>query len=116
MSEERVYQDDIIIVEEIPFDEKETLELADILAVDAEEREKVLEAAERLETLQDGDEAILSKLRRKLVSRKLMVWITATVFFCLDMITEDTWQLFSLLWMGAQSSLDFLRMWRETSK
>lgn len=89
-------------------------ELGKILSVDVEEQQKVLDTIERFETLQDGEEALLSKLRRKLFSRKLMVWATATTFFCLDMISEDTWTMFSLIYMGAQASLDLIKMWRET--
>ena len=91
-------------------------ELDEILSVDVDEQQKVLDTIERFETLQDGDEALLSKLRKKLVSRKLMVWATATTFFCLDMISEDTWTMFSLLYMGAQGALDLIKMWRETKK
>ena len=88
--------------------------LGKILNIETSEQQDVLDTVERIENLQDGDEALLSKLRRKLISRKLMVWVTATLFFGFDKISEDTWAMFSLIWMGWQGSLDLIQKWRET--
>lgn len=57
---------------------------------------------------------ILSKLRSKLISRKLMVWVFTTIFFAMGDITSDQWMLYNMIYVGAQGSIDFVKMWRTT--
>lgn len=67
-------------------------------------------------TEQKKDSPFLSKWREKIISRKLLLWLTTTAFFCFAMVTEDTWLLVSMIWLGMQGSLDFLKMWRQTKQ
>ena len=60
---------------------------------------------------------ILDRVLNKLISRKLMVWLTATVF----MFTESTplqsedWVAISLAYIGIQGLADIAAKWRHGS-
>jgi len=55
----------------------------------------------------------LDKLLEKLWSRKLMVWLTATVsLFGLGSITSEDWVTISLVYIGSQTVIDFASAWR----
>jgi hypothetical protein len=50
----------------------------------------------------------LDKLLDKIVSRKLLVWITATVLMYGSKITSDDWVLICMIYLGSQGALDIV--------
>ena len=50
----------------------------------------------------------LDKLLDKIISRKLLVWITATVLIYGSKITSDDWVLICMVYLGSQGALDIV--------
>ena len=60
---------------------------------------------------------ILDKILNKLVSRKLMVWLTATIFMFTDItpLQSEDWVAISLAYIGIQGLADIAAKWRHGS-
>jgi len=56
----------------------------------------------------------LDKTLNKLMSRKLMVWLTATGFMLLDTVplASEDWVAISLAYIGIQGLADIAAQWR----
>ena len=56
----------------------------------------------------------LDKALNKLMSRKLMVWLTATSFMLLDVVPLESgdWVAISLAYIGIQGLADIATQWR----
>jgi len=56
----------------------------------------------------------LDKVLNKLMSRKLMVWLTATSFMLLDAVPLESsdWVAISLAYIGIQGLADIATQWR----
>ena len=56
----------------------------------------------------------LDKVFGKLMSRKLMVWITATGFMLMDVVplTSSDWVAISLAYIGLEGLADIATRWR----
>lgn len=52
---------------------------------------------------------ISESLAGKMSSRKLFVWVAATVAFFMGKIDGDTWAYVSMIYVSAQSVLDFYK-------
>jgi hypothetical protein len=50
----------------------------------------------------------LDKFLDKIISRKLLVWITATVLMYGSKITSDDWVLICMIYLGSQGALDIV--------
>ena len=59
---------------------------------------------------------ILDILSEKVLSRKLMVWIVATVFLGFGKITPDEWMGISLGYIGVQGVADLASKWKGAGK
>ena len=59
---------------------------------------------------------LVDVLSEKLLSRKLMVWLVATVFLGLSRITADEWMSISLVYIGIQGISDFATKWKGLGK
>ena len=57
---------------------------------------------------------VLDKTLNKLMSRKLMVWLTATGFMFLDTVplASEDWVAISLAYIGIQGLADIAAQWR----
>lgn len=55
-------------------------------------------------------------ISEKVLSRKLMVWIVATVFLGFGKITPDDWMGISLGYIGMQGVADLATKWKGASK
>jgi len=54
---------------------------------------------------------LLDKIQEKMISRKLLVFITATglMWFGLD---PETWGLIAMCYIGGQSAIDMVKVWK----
>jgi hypothetical protein len=50
-------------------------------------------------------ETAVALLKAKFLSRKLLVWITATVLLVLKVISEEVWMYTSMVYIGVNSAL-----------
>ena len=64
---------------------------------------------------QEDPKGYLDKGLGKFVSRKLLVFIISTIFFCLTMIPVDTWAMITVGYVGIQGFSDIVKMWRTTA-
>ena len=54
----------------------------------------------------------LDKVLDKLVSRKLLVWLTATGLLAFSDLTSSDWVLISAIYIGSQSVVDIVGKFR----
>ena len=59
---------------------------------------------------------IIDVISEKVLSRKLMVWIVATVFLGFGKITPDEWMSISLGYIGMQGVADLATKWKGAAK
>lgn len=55
---------------------------------------------------------ILDRNLNKFVSRKLLVWLTATGFLCTGFITNEQWVALALAYVGVQGFADIAVRWK----
>lgn len=59
---------------------------------------------------------LIDVLSEKVLSRKLLVWIVATVFLGFSKITPDEWMGISLGYIGIQGVADLAAKWKGAGK
>ena len=47
----------------------------------------------------------------KIISRKLLAWIVATILLCKENIHANDWVAITLLWIGVQGTIDWYRIY-----
>jgi len=57
----------------------------------------------------------LDKLLSKLISRKLMVWGTATGLLAFANLSSSDWVAISLVYIGSQGAVDLAKAWKHGS-
>lgn len=62
------------------------------------------------------NKSMLDTLTEKAISRKLLVWITATVFLCLGKITPEEWSGISVGYVGIEGFADLAAKWKGAGK
>ena len=55
---------------------------------------------------------LLDKVVGRLVSRKLLVWGTATALAIVGSVTSEDWVAVSLVYIGSQAAVDLASVWR----
>lgn len=59
---------------------------------------------------------VIDVISEKILSRKLMVWIVATVFLGFGKVTPDEWMSISLGYIGMQGVADLATKWKGAAK
>ena len=67
---------------------------------------------EKVKELADGKGSILDRVLGKVVSRKLLVFATATVLLAQYGLDPDTWGMIAIVYIGGQSVIDAAKTWR----
>ena len=89
-------------------DKQDILESAKSLA-----NKKISEEAKENLYLGNINKGILDALQEKVVSRKLLVFLTATALFAYAGLDADTWGLIAMCYIGGQSAIDFAKIWKQ---
>lgn len=55
---------------------------------------------------------VLDRITEKVISRKFLVFLTATSLMIWSDLTSDTWGLIAICYIGGQSVIDAAKMWR----
>jgi len=76
-------------------------------------KKEIKEEAEKAEKEGVG---LVDVLSEKVLSRKLLVWIVATVFLGFNKITPDEWMGISLGYIGIQGVADLAAKWKGMGK
>ena len=79
---------------------------------ESEERE-LNEAVERVEAAAPA--GLLDKIHEKLISRKLLVFCTATGLLAGAGLDSETWGLIAVVYVGGQAAIDAVKAWRHGS-
>ena len=64
----------------------------------------------------ENDRGVIDIITAKAISRKLLVWIVATVFMGFGKITPDEWTAISLGYVGIEGFADIATKWKHGSK
>jgi len=59
---------------------------------------------------------IVDKYLGKIASRKLTVWVTATMLASLSHIRPEDWVTISLVYIGSQGAIDLAVAWKKAGK
>jgi len=62
--------------------------------------------------LKNKDKGLLDSLQEKVVSRKLLVFLTATALMIWAGLDPDIWGMISVCYIGGQSAIDFAKSWK----
>ena len=70
------------------------------------------EETEKKWYLDSKSKGVMDALQEKIVSRKLLVFITATVLMAWAQLDPDTWGMIAMCYIGGQTAVDFAKAWR----
>lgn len=59
---------------------------------------------------------VVDKVLHKVVSRKLLVWGTATAALFMEIVPSSDWVAIALMYIGSQTAVDFAIAWRNAGK
>ena len=62
--------------------------------------------------LDNKSKGVMDALQETIVSRKLLVFITATVLMAWAQLDPDTWGMIAMCYIGGQTAVDFAKAWR----
>jgi hypothetical protein len=68
-----------------------------------------MEEERQSETVTQG---LLDVIQEKLVSRKLLVFLTATGLLASAGLDSDTWGMIAVVYVGGQAAIDAVKVWR----
>ena len=64
----------------------------------------------------EGDpKGFIDQAREKVISRKLMVFMTATGLLIWSGLDANTWGMIAMCYIGGQSAIDFAKIWKGIS-
>ena len=55
---------------------------------------------------------MLDSLQEKIISRKLLVFGTATALLVYAGLDADIWGMIAMMYIGGQSAIDFAKIWK----
>ena len=55
---------------------------------------------------------VLDKGLNKLISRKLLSWVTASTFLCLGLVNSEQWTAITIGYVGIQGFADLAATWK----
>ena len=62
--------------------------------------------------LESKTKGVLDGIQEKVVSRKLLVFGTATALLVYTGLDADTWGMIAMMYIGGQSAIDFAKIWK----
>jgi len=62
--------------------------------------------------LGNKEKGVLDSLQEKVVSRKLLVFLTATALMMYANLDPDIWGMIAVCYIGGQSAIDFAKSWK----
>ena len=66
--------------------------------------------------LDTKSKGVLDSLQEKIVSRKLLVFGTATALLIYAGLDADTWGMIAMMYIGGQSAIDFAKIWKRIDR
>ena len=62
--------------------------------------------------INNKSKGMLDALQEKIVSRKLLVFLTATALLAWSGLDADTWGMIAICYIGGQSVIDVAKVWK----
>lgn len=62
--------------------------------------------------LENKSKGAIDAVQEKLISRKLLVFSTATALLIYSGLDADTWGMIAMMYIGGQSVIDFAKIWK----
>ena len=62
--------------------------------------------------LNNPKKGVLDAIQERLISRKLLVFISATALLASAQLDPETWGMIAMIYIGGQTAVDFAKMWR----
>ena len=62
--------------------------------------------------IESKTKGVLDGLQEKIISRKLLVFATATALLVYSGLDADTWGMIAMMYIGGQSAIDFAKIWK----
>ena len=88
------------------------MEIEKIKAVVNKLPEDKLEELKKDFYLENKTKGVLDGIQEKVVSRKLLVFGTATALLVYAGLDADTWGMIAMMYIGGQSAIDFAKIWK----
>ena len=73
---------------------------------------EMTEEMEKKWYIKSKSKGMLDAIQEKVVSRKLLVFLTATSLFVWAGLDPETWGMIAMCYIGGQSAIDFAKIWR----
>ena len=74
--------------------------------------EDKIEAVKKDLYLHTKTKGVLDSMQEKIISRKLLVFATATALLVYSGLDADTWGMIAMMYIGGQSAIDFAKIWK----
>tara|TARA_R110000803_G_C11949665_1_gene317556 strand:- start:511 stop:780 length:270 start_codon:yes stop_codon:yes gene_type:complete len=71
-----------------------------------------VEALKKEFYLTSKSKGAIDALQEKVISRKLLVFGTATALLVYSGLDADTWGMIAMMYIGGQSAVDFAKIWK----
>jgi hypothetical protein len=62
--------------------------------------------------LKNKSKGLLDGLQEKIISRKLLVFCSATALLVYAGLDADTWGMIAMTYIGGQTAIDFAKVWK----
>ena len=72
----------------------------------------ITEEMEKQWYIKNKSKGMLDAVQEKIVSRKLLVFLTATSLFVWAGLDPDTWGMIAMCYIGGQAAIDFAKVWK----
>ena len=63
-------------------------------------------------TIQKPKSSRLDSIMEKLISRKLLVFLTATGLMSNSLLDSETWGMIAIIYIGGQAAVDVAKVWK----
>jgi len=77
-----------------------------------DEKKGLIESIKSELYLKSKSKGVLDALQEKLVSRKLLVFLTSTGLLAWSGLDPDIWGMIAIVYIGGQSVIDVAKVWR----
>jgi len=66
----------------------------------------------QLPAISTDPQGLIDQAREKVISRKLLVFLTATGLLAWSNLDASTWGMIAMCYIGGQSAIDFAKIWK----
>ena len=77
-----------------------------------EEKQDIIEEVKEQLYINDKSKGVLDAVQEKLISRKLLVFLTATGLMYWSSLDAETWGMIAVMYITGQSVIDAVKAWK----